>query len=350
MGLLEVLRFTLILGAVITLNQPEITQEYRPAERPALVVLYDVSESMQTEDVIDPQNPAAKPVSRSERVKPLLPDDQAPTDNTAPLPELWRGMSDKMEIVFEPFSSTLKDPTLGTDLNQALTAAAEQHANLQGVVLISDGDWNTGTTPAEAATALRMRDVPVFAVSVGSEERLPDVQLANIDAPTFGVTGKTIRIPFRINNWLPKGQNLNVRLSGTDGEVIEKSVHVDGMGQVRDTINWLPTQTGDYTLRLDIPVVDEEANPDNNSLEFPINIKTETLKVLIVESYPRWEYRYLRNALERDPGVDVHCLLFHPDLEGVGGDADTSNNFPAIRSCLITMSSFSAMSGLRRLS
>ena len=37
--------------------------------------------------------------------------------------------------------------------------------------------------------------------------------------------------------------------------------------------------------------------------------------MLVVESYPRWEYRYLRNALSRDPGVEVSCLLFHPGLE-----------------------------------
>ena len=48
-------------------------------------------------------------------------------------------------------------------------------------------------------------------------------------------------------------------------------------------------------------------------------IREEQLKVLVVESYPRWEYRYLRNALSRDPGVEVSCLLFHPGLEKVGG-------------------------------
>ena len=39
----------------------------------------------------------------------------------------------------------------------------------------------------------------------------------------------------------------------------------------------------------------------------------------MVESYPRWEYRYLRNAQSRDPGVEVSCLLFHPGLSKVGG-------------------------------
>ena len=52
--------------------------------------------------------------------------------------------------------------------------------------------------------------------------------------------------------------------------------------------------------------------------------------MLVVESYPRWEYRYLRNALSRDPGVDVSCLLFHPGLTKVGGgNKDYIKQFPS---------------------
>ena len=52
--------------------------------------------------------------------------------------------------------------------------------------------------------------------------------------------------------------------------------------------------------------------------------------MLVVESYPRWEYRYLRNALSRDPGVELSCLLFHPGLSKPGGgNKDYIKQFPA---------------------
>ena len=52
--------------------------------------------------------------------------------------------------------------------------------------------------------------------------------------------------------------------------------------------------------------------------------------MLVVESYPRWEYRYLRNALSRDPGVELSCLLFHPGLSKAGGgNKDYIKQFPA---------------------
>ena len=49
----------------------------------------------------------------------------------------------------------------------------------------------------------------------------------------------------------------------------------------------------------------------------------------MIETYPRWEYRYLRNALSRDPGVEVACLVLHPELSKVGGgNRDYLKEFP----------------------
>lgn len=314
---LELFRFVLIGLVLITLNQPEFTQEIKPDEHPSLVVMYDTSGSMKTQDVINPQSLAEKPRSREAAIAPII------------APELWAPIAGRMNVVFEPFSSQPPTVEKGTDLNLALQSVSDKQANLRGVVLLSDGDWNIGKAPGAAASALRVRNVPVFAVGVGSEERLPDMEIAASDAPTFGVVNKSIRIPFRVISWLPGDRDVKVTLTGTRGVPIEKIVRVSGMGQQQDTIDWKPEKTGDYELTLEIPVDDSETLADNNKLTIPITIRDEELKVLVVESYPRWEYRYLRNALERDPGVLVSCLLFHPDIEGVGGGRGYLEQFPA---------------------
>ncbi len=95
-----------------------------------------------------------------------------------------------MEIVVEPFSSSQQPPEEGTDLNAALAQAAEKHPRLGAVVLLSDGDWNTGEPPAQAATRLRMRGVPVFAVPLGAETRLPDVELTELRGADFRHRGQ----------------------------------------------------------------------------------------------------------------------------------------------------------------
>jgi uncharacterized membrane protein len=77
-----------------------------------------------------------------------------------------------------------------------------------------------------------------------------------------------------------------------------------------------------------VPRTGGERNIENNSIEAPLSVRKEQLHVLVIESFPRWEYRYLRNALERDPGVDVNTLLFQPDLGKVGAGRGYLSAFP----------------------
>ena len=316
--ILEGFRILLIALAVFTLNQPEITEQVRPGDKPVLVVMHDQSRSMETRDVhgASSNGVTAQVVSRAEGVRPLLSDD------------VWRPLKQRLEVLVEPFSSGLAEPNAGTDINAALASLSGRHPGLRAVVLLSDGDWNTGQSPASVATDFRMQNVPVFSVGMGSKERLPDIELVSNAAPTFGLAGKAVRIPFRLSNWLGRDLAVVVTVSGTGGEAVEKTVHVPGMGELNDTIAWRSKETGDYDLTVSIPVIPEEILTDNNEVCLPINIRNEALRVLLVESFPRWEYRYLRNALERDPGIEVSCLLFHPGLEHVGGGRGYLDQFP----------------------
>jgi hypothetical protein len=196
-------------------------------------------------------------------------------------------------------------------------------------VLASDGDWNDGDPPVEAAFALRMAGVPVFAVPVGSTQRLPDVELLSLDAPTFGVAGKVVRIPFTVESTLPRSRTATVRLRVSNGDEVTKEIQIAPQGRTSDWLAWKPKEIGDFNLTLEIPKQVGELLPDNNYLAAPIAIREEKLRVLVVESTPRWEYRYLRNALSRDPGVELSCLLFHPGLDKIGGgNKDYIKEFP----------------------
>jgi uncharacterized membrane protein len=99
---------------------------------------------------------------------------------------------------------------------------------------------------------------------------------------------------------------------------------------VQSAVVLTPQAEGQFRFRLRIPVEPGETLTDNNVREFPMALRREKLKVLLVESVPRWEYRYLRNALARDPGIDVSCLLLHPGMEA-GGGPHYIKEFPATR-------------------
>ncbi|MFO0917226.1 MAG: hypothetical protein U0872_02805 [Planctomycetaceae bacterium] len=314
-GLLELLRLAIIGGCAALLNQPEWIEEFRPEELPTLAVLLDCTVSMDTRDVVRADQSPSSPISRREALAPL-----ADLDGWAPL-------RDRLHVQLEPVSP--EGGLAGTNLHDPLAELPDKYRHLRAVVLASDGDWNAGLPPVQAAARLRVKNIPVFVVPIGSPRRLPDVELLSVDAPTFGVAGKAVRIPFTIDSSLPREYATSVTLRTSDGDEITKDISVAPMGRTSDAVYWKPKTTGDFTVTLSVPRHAEEILPENNELSAPIAIREEKLQVLVVESYPRWEYRYLRNALSRDPGVDVSCLLFHPGLDKVGGgNQDYLKRFP----------------------
>ena len=311
---LEVLRLLAAATAGVLLNQPEWVEEFRPDERPVVAVLVDDSGSMETQDCLPTTSggsSGSSPTTRRDHVAALL------------QPETWSQLEQRMEVVSAKIDGD------GTDLSGPLLELLERHPSLLGVVLASDGDWNSGAPPVQAAGRYRAAQIPIFTVAAGSKSRLPDVELVSSDVPTFAIVGKSVRIPFSIDSSLPRDHVATVTMRTSQNEEITKEVRVAAMGRTSDAIIWKPTDIGDATLSLDIPKHTAELIADNNSRTAPISIREEQLKVLVVESVPRWEYRYLRNALSRDPGVQVSCLLFHPGLDKVGGgNTDYIKAFP----------------------
>ncbi len=323
--LLESLRLVIAGLIALTLLQPEWLRSFKPDTLPVVALLHDVSGSMSTEDVtVAPPSSSGSPaqvISRSALATRLI------------APENWAAVQKRFQVIPQPFSSLEEPASEATDLHHALERVAEQHPNLAAVVLISDGDRNTGPPPALAATRLRMRNVPVLAVPVGAAERQADLEITGFDVPTFAVAGKPLRIPFTVESTLPRDEVLTLEMtiaasgSGME-ERVTQQVTVPAMGRIQDAVLWRPQAAGAVRLRLRAPPLPAERNTANNELEAPLDVRKEQLRVLLVESHPRWEYRYLRNALERDPGVEVEALLFHPDLGKTGGGRGYLSAFP----------------------
>ena len=314
-GALEALRLLILAIVGMLLNQPEWVEEFHPQDKPSIAVLWDASASMTTRDAVDVDSPTSAPRSRQDAIHALARD------------ETWEPLRERFNVIVQPFAQAM--PGSGTDLKTPLTDTLEKIDSLRSIVLASDGDWNEGDPPVDAALRLRMAGVPVFAVPVGSPQRLPDVELLSLNAPTFGVVGKSVRIPFTIESTLPRRTRTTVTLQTSNDDEVTKEVRIAPQGRTSDSVVWKPKETGDFTLTLDVPQQAGETIADNNSLTVPISIREEKLHVLVVESTPRWEYRYLRNALSRDPGIELSCLLFHPGLDKVGGgNKDYIKEFP----------------------
>lgn len=313
---LEALRWTIVLLLFLTLLQPEWRQLTPPTDKPEVVILCDRSRSMETEDVMTLSNTLSRAAWLSKQRAS----------------EFWKPIESRYIVKVEDFAApptNAADDTAeeGTDINGALEKTLAGSRPLRAVVLLTDGDWNLGSSPATAATRLQVGGVPVFAVGVGSEQYLPDLALTDVSAPTYGLVGEQVFIPFTVRSHLDRDVTTRIRLLADGVEAASKELIIPAQGQVLDGVAWRPARDGATALTLTFPVEPEERRADNNARDFTINVRRETLRVLVIDSLPRWEYRFLRNALSRDPSVEVKCLLFHPGM-GVGVGRDYLDRFP----------------------
>ncbi|HEX3717437.1 MAG TPA: hypothetical protein VH595_05665 [Verrucomicrobiae bacterium] len=318
-GWLEMFRFVLITLLGLTLLRPEFVKRLEQSSMPEIAVLTDSSGSMNTRDV----EAGSNVISREQWIQNQV------------RRKFWHSLDSKAKVSVEPFSapSTNANAVNGTDLNLALEETLHRYKNLKAVLLLSDGDWNLGKSPLGTATQYREQNIPIFTVAVGRETPVPDLILENVSAPSYGLFGEEIAVAFKVTSHLAREVRTSLSISDNFGESAKKEITVPANGDVEDSILWSPRETGEITATVKLPVEPDEAIAENNERTFHMSVRVEKLKVLVVDSLPRWEYRYLRNALARDPGVDMRCLLLHPGM-GPGDGLDYIHSFPDSKEAL----------------
>lgn len=317
---LECLRMVAITAVVIMLWQPEWQKTLHPDTKPQIVILHDASKSMETIDASIPATPTseAKVVSRAE------------LSSTTLSSELWNPLAanGKNDVLRIPFAKAAPDTIAGTDIDAALSDTLKQHDNLRAVIMLSDGDHNLGQPPVSAAQKMRVRGIPLFAMPIGSTQRMPDIEILSVAAPSYGIVGENVQIPFTICSSLDREVRTVIRMRDEKGNEQSKNIVIPPNAETYDSLLWRIRKEGSSTLELSLPVHERERIATNNTRKFSIAGRPEKIRVLVVESLPRWEYRFLRNALSRDPGVELSCLLFHPTL-GPGGGPHYISSFPS---------------------
>ncbi len=326
-GLLEALRFLIASFVVILLLKPEWHRTIEPTDNPEIVILTDASGSMATVDTIrNPGSAAPDVVSRSEMAEDVLSSEFY-------LPLLDDG---KTKVSIETFGAlrtaeeeteATGDKPSGTNLSQALNDILEDHPDLRSVVMLTDGDSNEGDPPITAAQKYRIRDIPIFTIPFGSDTRLPDLELVSVNAPTYGVIGENVQIPFTVRSSMDRDLRTVVRLTTEDGQEQTKDILIPARETVYDSMLFRLSSEGSNVLTMTLSPASGELLADNNSRQLTITGKPENIRVLVIDTLPRWEYRFIRNALSRDPGVEVDCLLLHPTL-GAGNGPDYIQAFP----------------------
>ena len=216
-------------------------------------------------------------------------------------------------------------------LREAVTSV---RGRVAGVLVVTDGAANVGESLDSAARFLKERRIPVYCVGVGDPRPLRDVGIRNFAANRVVLLNDVVTADFDLESRGFAGERVAVRLfrDGTpvrvsqEGRLVdtaefvleEKKAVKDGVEvplPQKGRLSFAVDRAGEFSYELRVEPRPEELITQNNTVSLPVRVAESKIRVLYLEGMPRWEYRYLKNALVRDETVQVSCFLSSADFD-----------------------------------
>ncbi|QDS94114.1 hypothetical protein FF011L_28920 [Roseimaritima multifibrata] len=260
-------------------------------------------------------------------------EEEAPVQLFASATDLATGISTNQED-----SVASSDPS---EASQAKTS----------IVLVSDGQHNSGPSPIQAARILGAQGIPFFCVSMGAAHPAYDLSVVKVAHPERVFRTDLVRGTVTIRDQYPAGHPVLAQIFSGDTVLWRKQLRTENSGErridfefsvdpiVKNASEGSPTDVQQHVvplaLRASLVPLADELQVDNNHRRFHLAAIADSQKVLILDGRSRWETRYLRNAFERDEQWSVNTVIAGAATEnGTLPRGEAPNQFPATRSDL----------------
>ncbi|MGL6075083.1 MAG: hypothetical protein ACRC8S_13065 [Fimbriiglobus sp.] len=202
------------------------------------------------------------------------------------------------------------------------------------IVLMTDGRENASAKSLRelADEAKRLR-VPLHIYGVGSSS-LGRLALRDVTLPEAMFVEDTVSIPVRFRS-LGHGDSqaeIVVKLNGR--EVARKVVNLTDGDDLRETLSFVPTLAdaapGKQEVTTSIRLISETVKAGDELVKSS-RVVDRKVKVLVVDSIPRWDFKFLQRSLLRDRRVEARFWLSDGDKVAMNGGPPFLPAFPANR-------------------
>lgn len=357
---LTILRAALLLLTLLLLMGPVLTVETIKKRKAFIIVMIDESRSMQKVDLLqsDKEREAVSKVTLvngETELRQLTRADVVKKVLENPKLKILDELENKLNVAYFTFSSTAtsresraklfeeyrRDSCIGTEtaigdaIKTALNSLRGQY--VAGVVVFSDGKNNSGMAIKEIGAQLKQRYLPIYTVAAGVPHTPKDISVLELEAQEAVLANDMFKVEFKVSSFGYEGETVSANLyaypipkdkekePGQDPKELDKLIEeakkeadipvalTGNSTKEKKALQFQPKVPGDYLLILRIDPRPEENTHQNNYLTHRLRVADDKIKVLYVDHPPRFEYRYLKNSLVRDPKILVQCLLTSAD-------------------------------------
>ena len=331
-----------VAGIILTmLWQPVLQLAVAEQGENTVAWVVDNSRSMQTDDVPADRSSTSAQQSRLSAAQDTV--QRLAVDSSSEFAASLYAQTDTLLPLASPDQLDTLAPSAVTDiaggLDELLGTLTE--SALAAVVLVSDGADNADSMDAQWWQRLSAAGVPVHTVGVGRIVDPFDLQLSDVSLPEQ--VAPEVQISARLTVGHSRGGSARVRvLSGRDLIAAEDIELPENVTQSMHEVS-LPTGvSGIKQLRFELVSNDELMDPDtsNNEQQRVLRVAEAPKRILYVEGEPRWEFKFIRRALDDLPGIELVSLLrTSPNKyyrQGVRDASELADGFPVERDALFS--------------
>jgi hypothetical protein len=301
--ILLLLRSIVLVIMLLILFESVVQLFYTRTENPILAVAVDHTASMLTQD---------RNGSRKDIVEKILNDP------------LWNRLKQKFDVSFFLFARNAQSCRSNfldslsfngdvTDITRSLEdiKASLTEKNLAGIVLISDGNYNSGGNPVRYASEI---GVPVYSIAVGSAQPVTDMAIINLDTNAFGYTDEKTPVNVTIRNTGYSQSNAVLNLKSDSRTVASKMITIPSSpSETTVTLDYVPETSGKKKLVVELPARQDEQTVENNRRTFYMDIMKSRLKIDFFAGSVSAEISFIRRYLSVSKRYDVNYHIEKKD-------------------------------------
>lgn len=177
----------------------------------------------------------------------------------------------------------------------------------------------------------------IYTIGFGDPTPPQDVAVTSLLADEVVRKGDEVVVSVSVRQRGYNGRTVPLVLKLGDRVLERRTVPLAKEGQKQElNLSFTPDVAGARTLSVSVEGQPGEITRSNNQKSWPIRIVDKKLKILYVEGYPRWEYRYLKNAILRDKTTLFSCILVEADPSMGGEGNQPIYSFPRDKKTLFT--------------
>jgi uncharacterized membrane protein len=232
----------------------------------------------------------------------------------------------------DKLTSSLPATRIGDSITQAL--ADSSTLPLGAIVLLSDGADNSGGVDRETIAQIRQRQIPVHTVGFGKEKVDRDIEMSEVTLPSRTLADARLAadVTFRTFGYAGQKAKLTVRDGGKVVATQEVKLKAEGSPQT-EQVQFNAGIAGAKSFQFAIETLSGEQNTANNAVTRLVNVEADKPRILYIEGEPRWEFKFIRRAVEDDRSLRLFTMLRTTQnkmyFQGFEGEKEQPDGFPA---------------------